>query len=177
MRTRPLLWQPQCQAFPNSVVCACTCVRACVCEAQLLSRWNAHYAGDDNGVESEVRTTLALRSPPRILSPPPIFNSTGWVSVTLESLVQGLWRGESYLCLLGVTHRMHPAAQRWSSVGVEWASVNTFFTFFSPGLKGLFLSQRRRSVSKTRRPSCSRNAPFSQRGLLLTEVSFAASEY
>lgn len=47
-------------------VCVHVCACAYVCEAQLLSRWNAHYAEDDNGVESEVCTTLTLHFPPCI---------------------------------------------------------------------------------------------------------------
>lgn len=36
----------------------CLCLSLCVRVAQLLSRWNAHYAADDNSVESEVCAPL-----------------------------------------------------------------------------------------------------------------------
>lgn len=41
-------------------VCVCSCACLCVCVAQLLNRWNAHYAADDNSVESKVLAPLYL---------------------------------------------------------------------------------------------------------------------
>lgn len=54
-------------------VCVCVCVCALVCVAQLLNRWNACYAVDDNSVESEVYAPLylylPLSSPLSLLNP------------------------------------------------------------------------------------------------------------
>ena len=47
------------------------CVCVCVCVAQLLNRWNAHYAADDNSVESKVCAPLYLHFFPLSFPPPP----------------------------------------------------------------------------------------------------------
>lgn len=46
-------------------LCVCVVVvgGVSVCVAQLLSRWNAHYAADDNSVESKVCASLCLLFP------------------------------------------------------------------------------------------------------------------
>lgn len=72
------------------------------------------------------------------------------------------------LCSFGATHHTHPVAQYVCGEGAEWAAVATFFAFFSPSLKGLFLSQCRQTVSKNHKPSCRRNATSSMSKRLLT---------
>lgn len=47
---------------PTISVCMCGGGMS-VCVAQLLSRWNAHYAADDNSVESKVCASLCLLFP------------------------------------------------------------------------------------------------------------------
>lgn len=87
--------------------------------------------------------------------------ATDWASITL---LCSLWLEaskdgyHSSLCSFWATHHTHPVAQYVCGAGAEWAAVAHFSHFFSPGLKGLFLSQCRQTVSTSHRPSCRRNA-------------------
>ncbi len=85
----------------------CVCVRACVCVcvAQLLNRWNAHYAADDNGVQSKVRAPLYLHFP---LSSPPS-------SSTLSPLLP-LCPHLSVLPLISTSLSLSPFPFSWVSV-------------------------------------------------------------
>lgn len=61
-----------------------------------------------------------------------------------------------------VPFERHTTRTLWPSTCVERGlserPLAHFSHFFSPGLKGLFLSQCRQTVSTSHRPSCRRNA-------------------
>lgn len=79
---------------------------------------------------------------------------SSWVSVTLLCSPWLEASKDGYhisLCSFRATH-MHAHTRPVAGVcvcvcgvGAEWMAIATFFTFFSPGLKGLFLSQRRQT--------------------------------
>lgn len=143
-----------------------------VCVAQLLNRWNAHYAADDNSVESKVCAPHYHHFPlpllPFYLAPsslsslsfslsvaPPAFSS--WVFVTLLCTPWLEASKDGYhisLCSSrrGHTHMHTHSFCFWLCVcvaGADWATAATFFAFFFQALKVFFCPSADRLCLRT----------------------------